>query len=321
MHDREAGVYRYPEALPGPELSDEYIRWVGKREIPGEGEELARRCDQFATAIGHVRENGVSTRSGLITECCPEDNGGYSSTRDWYRRVVHSPAKVLEECTDGIELSRGEIRSPENIEPKPAPKTFADHVDRVAQTEVPGDGVESEARRDQFHAVVEFVQKWGIVSKEEIIGECCPGNDAGYSTAKRWYAQVVRTPVRALAERTGEIEVKDGELRFPESLLAEPETPETVEDHAIVVANDEIPGSGQLFRRRRRTFLDMLEYVKEKGSATRGELIERFYRPDSNLGYSSADSWDVRIVNGPFRALEERTSAIAREPGKIRYVK
>lgn len=49
------------------------------------------------------------------------------------------------------------------------------------------------------------------------------------------------------------------------------------------------------------------------------ELIEEFYTEDNDLGYSSPASWHVRIVDTPFSVLNERTDAIERGGGEIRY--
>lgn len=66
-------------------------------------------------------------------------------------------------------------------------------------------------------------------------------------------------------------------------------------------------------------FRAVVKFVRQKGITSRAEIIEEFYDEDDTHGYSSPESWHVRIIDSPFRELEDRTDAIERALGGIRY--
>jgi len=102
----------------------------------------------------------------------------------------------------------------------PAPETFAEHVDDVAEQVLPGSGEKLEQRRAAFHAVIGYLREHGTVTPAEFRDEVYPTHPARYEDgkdpARSWWKNAMYPALRELSERTGEIARADhsGEWRW-----------------------------------------------------------------------------------------------------------
>ena len=104
----------------------------------------------------------------------------------------------------------------ENTESDTEAATLAETIDAVADDVLPGSGSKLDARREAFHAVVEYLREHGEAKtaafKEDVYAE----HPAEYGTPRSWWKNGMYPALAELAERTDAVERADtsGTWRF-----------------------------------------------------------------------------------------------------------
>lgn len=212
----------------------------------------------------------------------------------------------LAEHTDAIEPRP--IDGPVVTVPRP-PETFEDCVSLAADRSVRGEGGLREHRENLFRDVVAFITERGSTSRGEIIEEFCPPGCAGYSDPQVWYSKSILAALETVTD--GRITLGRGEVRCPERLEAL-----AFDDLVERVAFSKSTGDyGQ------ELFIEVGEFIRERGAVTRGEIIEEFYDEDDNAGFSDPGNWYRWHIKRPLDELVSLTDAVEYDPniGEIRY--